>query len=99
MWCVCELAPDGVTAPTAVVIGTTYMELEWRLPTSLNGVLTGFTLVQSPSMTLYSGALTSHNVTNLTVHTQQLNSTQLSLASVGLSLGFTWSWSGNYRHH
>ena len=54
------------------------MELEWKLPTSLNGVLTGFTLVQSPSMTLYSGALTSHNVTNLTVHSAaQLNSAQL----------------------
>jgi len=64
---VCDVVPDGVSAPTLVVSGPTYLVLQWQLPTSPNGVFTGFTLIQSPGVKLYSGALTSFNVTNLTV--------------------------------
>jgi len=59
--------PAGVSAPAARDIGTTYLVLDWTLPTSPNGVFTGFSLRRTPRTILYSGALTSFNVTNLTV--------------------------------
>ena len=72
MFATCTV-PAGVDAPTARDIGSTYMMLEWTLPSSPNGVFTGFTLYQSSTVTLYSGALTSFNVTNLAVCTSPLS--------------------------
>jgi len=63
MW----LGPAGVSGPRAVNVGPTYIGLQWSLPTLLNGQFTGFALYQSPTTRLYSGALTTFNVTNLTV--------------------------------
>ena len=60
-------APEGVEAPAADEIGATYIVLAWAAPSSPNGVLTGFTVYLSPTTALYSGALTSFNVTNLSV--------------------------------
>jgi len=72
LWCVYEPVPGGVGPPTPVDIGTTYILLEWTLPTSPNGLFTGFTLVQSPQLKLYEGALTSFNITNLNVRSTTL---------------------------
>jgi len=65
--CICITVPEGVSVPSAVAVGPTFLVLQWQLPTSPNGVFTGFKLLQSSSVVIYSGALTEFNVTNLTV--------------------------------
>ena len=66
---VCVTVPEGVEAPKLVDSGPTYLVLEWQLPMLVNGLFTGFNLLQSPGINVYSGALTSFNVTNLNVRT------------------------------
>ena len=67
-WSVCHSGPGEVEPPTLLDVGPTYMTLTWKMPTFVNGIFTGFTLtLKSREMTLYSGASTTFNVTNLTV--------------------------------
>jgi hypothetical protein len=60
-------APVNADPPYAITVGATYLVLGWKIPTLINGVLTGFILTGASLGTIYSGALMSYNVTNLVV--------------------------------